>query len=283
MGRPFQIPPRTPLCEQNGETYPEVVALMRRLLAEDGCPWDREQTLSSLRRYVLEEACEVMDALDSGDRKSLADELGDLAFQVVFLSELAQREGAFGPDDVFRGIIEKLVRRHPHVFAQTSAQTTEQVESQWEAIKAEEKKNRPLLDNIPRSLPALEGARRMSATAASVGFDWTEREGSRAKVAEELRELDEAVESTSPQEIEDELGDVFFALVNYARHLGVDPEAALRKTNERFRRRFDHVERKVRHVRQDWPRAKGKATTGVPLEEMEAAWQEAKELEKREK
>lgn len=280
MGRPFQIPPERPLALQSGETFPEVVALMRRLLAEDGCPWDREQTLASLRPYVLEEACEVMDALDSGDRKSLADELGDLAFQVVFLSELAQREGSFGPDDVFRGVIEKLVRRHPHVFSDTTIETSRQVESQWEAIKAEEKKSRPLLDNIPRSLPGLEAARRMSEKAASVGFDWTEKEGSRAKVAEEIQELDEAVASGRKEEIEHELGDVFFALVNYARHLGVDPEAALRKTNARFRRRFEHVESSVRKARGDWPRVKGKATLGVPLGEMEAAWQEAKELER---
>jgi tetrapyrrole methylase family protein/MazG family protein/ATP diphosphatase len=283
MGRPFHIPQAVPLGDQRGATYPEVVALMRRLLAEDGCPWDREQTLVSLRKYVLEEACEVMDALESGDRQSLADELGDLAFQVVFLTELAQREQAFGPDDVFRGLIEKLVRRHPHVFSDTSLRTSDQVESQWEAIKAVEKKNRPLLDNIPRSLPALEGARRMSERAASVGFDWTEKEGSRAKVAEELRELDEAVELGEFKEVEHEIGDMFFALVNYARHLGVDPEEALRKTNTRFRRRFDHVERTVLEAHGDWPREKGKPTSGVPLGEMELAWQEAKELEKRAK
>ncbi len=280
MGRPFEIPKAQPLGEQRGETYPRVVDLMRRLLAEDGCPWDREQTLDSLRKYVLEEACEVMDALETGDRNSLCDELGDLAFQVVFLSELAQREGAFGPDDVFRGIIEKLVRRHPHVFGDTSASTPDQVELQWEQIKAEEKRNRPLLDNIPRSLPALEGARRMSARAASVGFDWTEREGSRAKVQEEFVELEEAVRSSDTKEIEHEVGDVFFALVNYCRHLGVDPEAALRKTNERFRRRFNHVESQARERHGDWPRVNGKATVGVPLAEMEASWQQAKELER---
>lgn len=283
MGRPFQIPNPRPLAEQRGETYPELVALMRRLLADDGCPWDREQTLASLRKYVLEEACEVMDALESGDRKSLVDELGDLAFQVVFLTELAQREGTFGPDDVFRSVIEKLVRRHPHVFSDASVETSDQVESQWELIKAEEKKNRPLLDNIPRSLPALEAARRMSEKAATVGFDWTEKEGSRAKVAEEISELDEAVDSGNKDEIEHELGDVFFALVNYARHVGVDPEAALRKTNARFRRRFEHVEDSVRKAHGDWPRTNGKAKVGVPMHEMESAWQEAKEMEKRDK
>lgn len=279
MGRPFEIPTARPLEQQDGSSYPRVVALMRRLLADDGCPWDREQTITSLRKYLLEETCEVLDALDSGDREALRDELGDLAFQVVFLSELAQREGAFGPDDVFRGIIEKLVRRHPHVFAETEIDTPEQVESQWEVIKAEEKKNRPLLDNIPRSLPALEGARRMSERAASVGFDWDDVRGSRAKVSEELMELDEAASQGTPDAIEHELGDTFFALVNYARHLGVDPERALRRTSDRFRSRFGFVETRVKETRGDWPREGTKARAGVPLEELESYWQQAKRAE----
>jgi len=254
---------------------------MRRLLAEDGCPWDREQTISSLKNYVLEEACEVMDAIEADNRKSLQDELGDLAFQVVFLSELAQREGSFGPDDVFRGIIEKLVRRHPHVFAEGQVTTPGQVEVQWEAIKAEEKKDRPLLDNIPRSLPALEGARRMSEAVARVGFDWKDNQGSRAKVEEELNELDEAAALGDSAAIEHELGDILFALVNYGRHLGVDAERALRKTNDRFRHRFQHVEERVRSMHADWPRKDGKATTGIPLEELDSYWREAKELESR--
>lgn len=279
MGRPFEIPQPRPLREQDGSTYPRVVALMRRLLAEDGCPWDREQTLESLRQYLLEEVSEVLDALDSGDRRSLREELGDLAFQIVFLCELAQREGAFGPDDVFREIIEKLVRRHPHVFADADVDTPEQVETQWEIIKAEEKKNRPLLDNIPRALPALKCARRMSERAASVGFDWDDVDGSRAKVAEELGELDEAVTRGDRVQMEHELGDTLFALVNYARHLGIDPEDALRNTSDRFRSRFAHVEKRVKSAHGDWPREGAKAKKGVPLTELEGYWQEAKKLE----
>lgn len=280
MGRPFDIPPEKPLHEQNGSDFPHVVELMRRLLAEDGCPWDREQSLETLGQYLREESCEVLDALESGDRQNLCEELGDLAFQVVFLSELAQREGSFGADDVFRGVIEKLVRRHPHVFANSSADSSEQVEHQWEAIKAQEKRNRPLLDNIPRSLPALEGARRTSERVASVGFDWNDSSGSRAKVTEELLELEEAIESGKRSAIEHEFGDTLFALVNYARHLGIDPEASLRQTSLRFRSRFGHVEKRVRAERGDWPRQGNKATRGVPLEELEAYWNEAKELEK---
>lgn len=279
MGRPFEVPAARELAIQDGGTYPQVVALMRRLLAEDGCPWDREQTLSSLRQYVLEEACEVMDALQSGNRDSLRDELGDLAFQVVFLSELAQREGAFGHDDVFRGTIEKLVRRHPHVFGDVEVETADQVETQWDAIKAEEKRNRPLLDNIPHSLPALEGARRMSERVATVGFDWQDSTGSRAKVAEEIAELDEAVAGGNEAEIEHELGDLLFALVNYGRHLGIDPEVALGKTAQRFRARFNHVEKQVRNAYGDWPRNEGKATIGIALSELESYWQQAKEQE----
>lgn len=280
MGRPFDIPPNKPLQAQDGSDFPRVVELMRRLLAEDGCPWDREQSLQTLGKYLREESCEVLDALESGDRENLCEELGDLAFQVAFLSELAQREGAFGSDDVFRGVIEKLVRRHPHVFGDSTLENSEQVENQWERIKAEEKRGRPLLDNIPRSLPALEGARRTSERVASVGFDWNDAAGSRAKVSEELLELEEAVESGQRKAIEHEFGDTLFALVNYARHLGIDPEASLRQTSLRFRERFGHVERRVRGERGDWPREQGKATRGVPLSELEAYWNEAKELEK---
>jgi MazG family protein len=281
MGRPFELPEPLPLRDQDGRTFPEVTALMRRLLADDGCAWDREQTLKSLRQYLLEEVCEVLDALDADDRKGLREELGDLAFQIVFLTELTQREGTFGLDDVFRDLIEKLVRRHPHVFGNEEAKTPGQVESQWEAIKAEEKRNRPLLDNIPRSLPALLGARRLSDRVASVGFDWEDAVGSRAKVTEELGELEEAVASGDTAAIEHELGDTLFALVNYARHLNIDPEEALRKTSDRFRSRFNHVENQVRRVHGDWPREGKKATRGIALDELEGYWQEAKKVEKR--
>lgn len=279
MSRGFDIPQALPLEQQDGRTYLRVVDLMRRLLAPDGCPWDREQSFETLRKYVMEEACEVIDALEADDYDSLRDELGDLAFQVVYLAELAQRQGLFGPDDVFVGLIEKLVRRHPHVFAETKADTSLAVESNWEAIKAQEKKNRPLLDNIPRSLPALAGAERMSTRVSSVGFDWQDHHGSREKVEEELGELDQAVASGDSKEIEHELGDLLFSIVNYARHLGVDPELALRRTALRFRGRFDFVEQRVKEKHGDWPRQGTKATCGVPLAEMEEYWQMAKERE----
>lgn len=278
MSRAFAVPESVPLSEQRGETFTVLVRLMQRLLAADGCPWDREQTFESLRKYVMEEACEVIDAIDSGDRKGLTEELGDLALQVVFLSELGRREGSFGPDDALRSIVEKLVRRHPHVFDDATADTPAAVERRWDAIKAEEKRNRPLLDDIARALPALDGARRISERAAQVGFDWPDVSGSRDKVQEELGELEEAVRAGDQVEAEQEFGDVLFALVNYARHLGIDPERALRSTSDKFRSRFSHVEAEVRKKHGDWPRSGTKATKGIPLEELDGYWNDAKRL-----
>jgi MazG family protein len=277
MTRPFTIPRALPLEEQRGQTFAALVELMQRLLAEDGCPWDREQTPESLRQYVLEEACEVIDAIDKGSREDLTDELGDLALQVVFLAELGRKDGAFGPDDVVRAICEKLVRRHPHVFGETTVSGASEVLRNWDAIKREEKKDRPLLDGIPRSLPALLRATRMGDKVSRVGFDWPDAEGSRSKVAEELAELDRAAESGDRTRIAEELGDVLFALVNFARHHGVSAEEALRGTADRFRRRFDHVESRVKARHGDWPRSEdGKAVKGVSLEEMDGYWNEAK-------
>jgi tetrapyrrole methylase family protein/MazG family protein/ATP diphosphatase len=225
---------------------------------------------------VLEEACEVIDAIDAEDLTALGEELGDLALQVVFLSELARAEGAFGPDDVVRRLCQKLVRRHPHVFADGFAATADDVTRNWDAIK-EEEKQRGLLDGIPRSLPALDRSRRLSERAASVGFDWPDRQGSRDKVAEELAELDEAIATGDTREVEAELGDVLFALVNLARHHGVDPEAALRRTGDKFAARFGHVEQRVQEVHGGWPRNDaGKPTQGLPLAELDAYWDEAK-------
>jgi MazG family protein len=277
MGQPFDVPEPLPLAEQRGQTFPALVRLMQRLLAPDGCPWDREQDYMSLRQYVIEEACEVIDAIEANDLKALREELGDLALQVVFLAELARKENAFGPDDVMRDIVDKLVRRHPHVFGDTTAEDSETVLKNWEAIKLEEKKKRPLLDNVPRSLPALLGATKLSDRAAKVGFDWPDGRGSREKVNEEIAELDEAEASGDKAHLEHELGDLMFALVNYARHHGLDAEVALRKTNDRFRRRFNHVEMRVRAEHGDWPRREGKPIPGISLEEMEDYWREAKE------
>lgn len=277
MGRSFDIPQPRPLDEQRGETYPSLVAIMQRLLGEGGCPWDREQTMESLRRYVLEEACEVIDAIDSGDRAALEEELGDLALQIVFLGELARKERSFGPDDVVRAIVEKLVRRHPHVFGDVDVSGSDEVLVNWERIKAEEHADRGVLDGVPRSLPALYRAQRMSDKVSRVGFDWPDGRGSRDKVSEELGELDQAIAEGAPERIEAELGDLLFALVNLARHHGVDAETALRKTADRFAARFAHVERRVKARHGGWPRgADGKPTTGLPLEELDGYWNEAK-------
>lgn len=277
MGQSFPIPEPGPLEQQAGATFTALVALMRRLLAPDGCPWDREQSIESLRQYVLEEACEVLDAIDSGDRKLLCEELGDLALQIAFISELARSENAFGPDDVMRGIVEKLVRRHPHVFGNVEVDGSDAVIRNWDAIKAQEKSDRPLLDGIPRAMPALSGAERVSRSVAKVGFDWPDAHGSRAKVSEELGELDEALAIGDAQQIEAELGDVLFALTNLARHHGLDAEAALHKTTDRFRQRFAHVEARVRETHGDWPRdERGKPTRGLTLDELDLYWEEAK-------
>ena len=277
MPIPFDVPARLPLDEQRGATFPSLVELMGRLLAPDGCPWDREQDYRSLRQYVLEEACEVIDAIDHGSTEDLCDELGDLSLQVVFLGELARREGAFGPDDVVRAICEKLVRRHPHVFGDVKVNGADDVLKNWDSIKREEKKGRPLLDGIPRSLPALLRATRLGEKVARVGFDWPDAQGSRAKVTEELSELDEAVRGGDTTRVREELGDVLFALVNFARHQGIDAEQALRETADRFRGRFDHVERRVKDVHGDWPRdGDGKPTHGLSLEELDSYWNEAK-------
>jgi MazG family protein len=277
MGRTFDVPRPPPLAEQRGAAYTELVALMRRLLAPGGCPWDREQDYRSLRRYVLEEACEVIDAIDAGDFTALREELGDLALQVVFLSELAQREGRFGHDDVLLGIVEKLVRRHPHVFGDATAETADDVLNNWELIKAAEKKERGVLDGVPRALPALQRAERIGDKVSRVGFDWPDGRGSREKVAEELRELDEAIAGGDKRRMESELGDVLFALVNLARHVGVDPESALRATSDRFARRFAHVEARVKERHGGWPRGEdGKPKDGIPLEVLDGYWSEAK-------
>lgn len=277
MGRTFDVPDSKPIAEQAGETYPALVAIMRRLLAPDGCPWDREQDYRSLRRYVLEEACEVIDAIDTGNFEQLEEELGDLALQVVFLGELARREGRFGPDDVVRGIVEKLVRRHPHVFGDTSVESADEVLRNWEQIKADEKRERGVLDGVPRSLSALLRAQRMGEKVSRVGFDWPDSHGSRDKVSEELGELDEAIASKDKARVESELGDLLFALVNLARHEGVDAEAALRGTADRFARRFSHVEKRVKERHGGWPRGQdGKPATGLSLEELDGFWNEAK-------
>jgi tetrapyrrole methylase family protein/MazG family protein/ATP diphosphatase len=286
MPRPFPPVSAPPLADQSGQTFPRLVELMQRLLAPDGCPWDREQTFATLRKYVLEEACEVIDAIDGGSRQELCAELGDLMLQVVFQAELARAEGAFGPDDVVAGICDKLVRRHPHVFAgegESDVKDAEQVLRNWERIKASEraakgeKADRGVLGGVARSLPALTRAQRVGEKVARVGFDWPDARGSRAKVAEELGELDAAIESGDKDRVEAELGDVIFALVNLARHVEVDAEGALRRTIDKFTQRFDHVEGRVREAHGGWPTSV--ADDKLTLEELDGYWEEAKRRE----
>ncbi len=281
MGESFELPESPKLDEQQGQSYPRLVAIMQRLLAPDGCPWDREQSYTSLRQYVLEEACEVIDAIDSGRPEALKDELGDLLLQVVFLGELARRDGHFGPDDVVRAIVEKLVRRHPHVFAEVEIGGSDDVVTNWDKIKTLEYGDRGVLAGLPQAFPALARAQRMSDKVSRVGFDWPDARGSRDKLSEELGELDEAVAGGIPERIESELGDVLFALVNFARHQNLNAEQALRKTADRFAARFAHVESRVKERHGGFPRDKqGKPTRGLPLETLDSYWNEAKEREK---
>jgi tetrapyrrole methylase family protein/MazG family protein/ATP diphosphatase len=272
------------LALQDGTTLARLVGLMQRLLAPDGCPWDREQSFETLRKYVLEEACEVIDAIDSGDRKAIREELGDLLLQVVFQAELARREGAFAIDDVVSGIVDKLVHRHPHVFGHLSAKDADEVLQNWENLKAKEKGGRGVLAGVPRSMPALTRAQRIGEKVARVGFDWDDAKGSRAKVAEELGELDAAIAAGDRANIEEEMGDALFALVNLSRHLNVDAEGALRGTIDKFTKRFAHVEKRVKEVHGGWGEAGGHGAgeKHLPLSVLDAYWEEAKALARKE-
>ena len=268
--------PVPPVDQQDGTTLVRLVGVMRRLLAPNGCPWDREQSLETLRKYVLEEACEVIDAIDSGNREALREELGDLLLQVVFQAELLRKEGRFAIDDVVSGIVEKLVSRHPHVFGDVKADTADEVLTNWEKIKAKEKQGRGILGGVPRSLPALVRAQRIGEKVSRVGFDWKDDRGSMEKVREEMGELERAIASGDADAMEDELGDTLFALVNLARHLDVDAEGALRRTIDKFTKRFAHVEERVRENHGGWGET-GKDK--LPLETLDRYWEEAKAKE----
>jgi len=256
------------LPEQKGQSLPQLVEIMQRLLAPDGCPWDREQTFESLRPYVVEEAHEVVDAIDRGAPEELREELGDLLLQIVFQAELARAQGWFGPDDVVRAICEKMVRRHPHVFGDQKVSGSAEVLARWEQIKAQEKAGRGVLDGVPKALPALLRAARMGEKAGRVGFDWPDPPAARAKVDEELAELDVALRDGDRERIEQELGDVLFALVSVARKLDVDPEAALRGTLDRFGQRVRWVEKHAKEQGQD--------LAALDADALDGLWQRAK-------
>jgi MazG family protein len=264
--------------QQNGSSgsgvkFQQLVEIMARLRAPGGCPWDREQTFESIKPYTLEETYEVLDAIDRRDWDELRAELGDFMLQAVFFAQMASEEKLFDIGDSLDAINEKLIRRHPHVFADETAETGKDVLKRWDEIKAEERKGKAdvpqgLLATVPRALPALVEAQQIASRAARAGFDWRNAEEVLAKLDEERAEFAEACERGSQDQIEDELGDLLFVLVNLARFVKVDPEQALRRTNAKFRQRFGHVERRLA--------AQGKEVRGTPIEELEALWQEAK-------
>ena len=292
-GLPADSPDLTPLPgKQTGGEVSRLCGLMQRLLAPGGCPWDREQTLETLVPYLIEETYEVVDALAAGSVDDHREELGDLLLQIVFQSELRFAEGAFGIDDVARGIVTKLVRRHPHVFkpeeiaalsgAMSGAKSGATpglvdapdaggVVANWAKIKAAEKAEkgkRGALDGIPKSAPALLRASRAGEKAGAVGFDWPDAKGPRAKIEEELAELDAAVAAGDRVEMEKELGDVLLAVTNLARKLGLDAESALRGSTDRFADRFAHIE--------DALRTQGRSIADASAEEQDRLWDAAK-------
>jgi MazG family protein len=256
-----------------GEKFQRLVEIMARLRGPDGCPWDREQTFDTIKPYTLEETYEVLDAIDHREWQELAEELGDFMLQAVFYAQMAAEQQLFRIDDALDAINEKLVRRHPHVFGEGSAETASDVLRIWGDAKAAEKKDKgkkdqTLLGGVPRALPALVEAQQIAFRAAGVGFDWENPEQVIEKLHEELAEFDEARRKSSQDELEDELGDMLFVLVNLARFVKVDPEQALRRTNRKFRERFGHIEQKLAE--------QGKSLRDANIEEMEALWQEAK-------
>jgi MazG family protein len=295
-----------------GERFERAVQIMARLRAPDGCPWDREQTFDSIKPYTLEETYEVLEAIDNRDWPELTGELGDLLLQVLFYSEMAQEEGHFSVDDVLDRLSNKLVDRHPHVFGDVKADTSAAVLRNWEALKAQEKEKKKrlaadggekpdeansassVLAGVSSRMPALLEAHKLSSRAAHVGFDWPEIEGLFEKLAEETAELREALNAApisgppgtgiagsgkpqvSPElreRLEDEVGDLFFVLVNIARYLSLDPESALRKTNRKFKRRFQWMEERLR--------ATDRGPQQASMDELEELWQQSKQQEKR--
>ena len=223
---------------RNGEWLLDLVRVMARLRGPGGCPWDHEQTHRTLARHLLEETHEVLDAIDAGDPDRLRDELGDVLLQVVFHAQMAAEEGTFDVDDVAQAIVEKLIRRHPHVFGEVHVSGADEVLVNWEQIKAEETGEQPVEDDIPPTLPALARASKVQRRAAGWGFDWRTTGGAMAKLREEVEELAAA---GTPEEAEEELGDVLFAAAAVARRLGVDPESALRRTTTKFAGRYERL------------------------------------------
>lgn len=260
----------------------EIMAALRD--PQTGCPWDIRQDFQSIKPYTIEEAYEVADAIERGDLDDLNDELGDLLLQVVFHARMAEEAGDFSFDDVVLAITRKMIRRHPHVFAQSQSDTPEGVKIQWEEIKAAEKAERVarrksrgsndgtgLLDDVPRALPALMEAIKLQKRAARVGFDWSETEPVLSKIEEEIGELRDALKGADRSKVQEEFGDLLFALVNLGRHIDADPEMSLRNTNAKFRKRFSFVETALGEADEDLSEAS--------LDRMETLWSQAKKFD----
>lgn len=277
----------TPMAETGGTAgaaFDRLLDIMRTLRAPGGCPWDREQTLASLRPFVLEETYEVLEAIDTGDAAALREELGDYLYEAVFLAQISEEAGAFSITDAIDAICGKLIRRHPHVFARGSGDsplTSDQVVEKWETLKQRERaadggapqQQKTTLSGVPKTLPSLLRAYEISARAAAVGFDWARPEDVLDKIDEEVAEVRREVESGATGHLsraEEEMGDLLFAIANLSRKLGIEPEAALRRANEKFTARFDAVERTFSD--------QGRSLSEATLEEMEAEWQRVKAI-----
>lgn len=260
------------MSEPAGILFDALLDLMARLRGADGCPWDREQTRESLKPFLIEETYEVLEALDSGDRDALVEELGDLLFQVVFHAQLARELGEFAMRDVLAQLVDKMTRRHPHVFGDRTIGSAREALAQWEAIKHAEGSaddpSRSVLHGVPRSLPALLRAQRLQVKASRVGFDWQGPEAAWAKVQEEIGEVSGALTRGDHARIREEFGDLLFALVNVARLLGIDAEGSLQAATEKFRRRFELMEAEIA--------ARGGSLSDTPLAELDRVWERVK-------
>jgi len=257
------------IMENKADNFQKLLCIMETLRAENGCPWDREQTRESLTPYLVEETYEVLEAIEENSPRKIKEELGDLLFQIVFHCQLAKERGEFSMEDVIDAISEKMTRRHPHVFGDAKFETSEKVLKQWEDRKKEEGKNREsILEGVPKELPSLLKAHRIQSRAARVGFDWNRVGDVMEKLDEELAEFRDALEQKDQAAIEDELGDVFFVLVNISRFVGVNPDDALRKTISKFMSRFRYIEMKAA--------SSGRKLSDMTLQEMDVLWEEAK-------
>ncbi|MFO7570959.1 MAG: nucleoside triphosphate pyrophosphohydrolase [Smithellaceae bacterium] len=251
----------------------ELIALIRKLRAPDGCPWDRKQTARDIGKYLLDEAYEVLDALEEDDSDHLQEELGDLLFQILFIADIAFDHGKFSLADVMKSIKEKMIRRHPHVFSDVTVTSVGDVKANWQEIKNKERAGRSdkesIFHHVPRSLPALQRAQKITAIASRCGFDWPDTEGVWKKLEEEIGELSAARSSGNHAKMEEELGDVLFTLVNLSRFISTDAEGALTRTTGKFLRRFDYIATQLSLT--------GESPEKASLDAMDALWREAKE------